>query len=95
MFTACLSPRDSKLAQACSAPEANVTIASDGVIAWNGTHLISDEDLYRCMKIVATTEPRPEVRMRAGADLRYASAARFFNAAQRAGLKVKFIIEPK
>ena len=94
MLAACVSSREPKLAQICSAPDANVAIASDGAVAWNGTPFSSDEALSRCMTIAAATKPRPKVRMQTGTDVKYEKVVPFFNAAQRAGLKLTFIVEP-
>ena len=96
MLTACVSVKSSKLAEICSVAEANVTIARDGMVVWNGTSLGSDDDLNQCMKIAASAKPKPRIHLRPTTDASFASVQRVINAAQRVGLadRFAFVVEP-
>jgi len=85
-LAACVSHPEPTLARACSSPEANVTIASDGAVAWNGTPLVGDEGLDRCMKIAAATRPQPKIHLRPSKEADWKRVARLLATAQRVGL---------
>jgi biopolymer transport protein ExbD len=74
--------------------QADVSIAADGTVLWNGTP-VDETTLHAKIAVAAQAQPQPELHLSADRKVMYEKVAQVMSAAQRGGLtKIGFVTVP-